>query len=55
VSDVFISYARETESYARKAADALRGVGFSVWYDKDLSAHRAFSEVIEERALWILQ
>lgn len=47
--EVFISYARETEAYARKAADALRGAGFSVWYDEDLPAHRAFSEVIEER------
>src|SRR5262252_10850339 len=49
MSDVFISYARETEAYAKKVADALRAAGFGVWYDQDLPAHRAFSEVIEER------
>jgi adenylate cyclase len=49
VADVFISYARETEITAKKVADALRAGGFSVWYDEDLPAHRAFSEVIEER------
>src|SRR5262252_654776 len=49
MSDVFISYARETEAYAKKVADALRAAGFGVWYDEDLPAHRAFSEVIEER------
>jgi len=49
VSDVFISYARESAVYARRAAEALRSAGFAVWYDDDLPAHRAFSEVIEER------
>src|SRR5215472_695809 len=49
MSDVFISYARETEAYAKKVAEALRAAGFGVWYDEDLPAHRAFSEVIEER------
>src|SRR5690348_4635610 len=49
MADVFISYARQTETYAKKVADALRAAGFAVWYDEDLPAHRAFSEVIEER------
>jgi pimeloyl-ACP methyl ester carboxylesterase len=49
MSEVFISYARETGAYARKFAEALRASGFTVWYDEDLPAHRAFSEVIEER------
>lgn len=49
MSDVFISYARKTETYAaEKVADALRALGFSVWYDADLPAHREFSLVIEE-------
>src|SRR5215471_12658758 len=49
MSEVFISYAHETEAYAKKVAGALRAAGFGVWYDEDLPAHRAFSEVIEER------
>src|SRR5215472_7147505 len=49
MSEVFISYARETEAFAKKVAEALRAAGFGVWYDEDLPAHRAFSEVIEER------
>jgi hypothetical protein len=49
MSEVFISYARTTKAYAKRVADALRACGFSVWYDEDLPAHRAFSEVIEER------
>ncbi|MFX8354906.1 toll/interleukin-1 receptor domain-containing protein, partial [Acinetobacter baumannii] len=47
--DVFISYARSTESTARKLAEALRAEGFSVWRDDDLPPHRAYAEVIEER------
>src|SRR5690242_10588625 len=49
MSDVFISYARKTETHAaKKVADALRALGFSVWYDADIPAHREFSLVIEE-------
>lgn len=49
MSDVFISYARPNEALARQAAEALRAAGFSVWRDDDLPAHRAYSDVIEER------
>src|SRR5471030_417622 len=49
MSDVFISYARSTESEARQIADALRVLGYGVWRDDELPAHRAYSEVIEER------
>jgi adenylate cyclase len=49
MSDVFISYARSTEAQARQVAEALRGLGFDVWRDDDLPAHRAFAKVIEER------
>jgi len=49
MSDVFISHAHETLVRAKAVADALRADGFDVWYDEDLPAHRAFSEVIEER------
>jgi adenylate cyclase len=47
VADVFISYAREDEAVARRLAKALRTAGFDIWWDADLPAHRAYSEVIE--------
>jgi adenylate cyclase len=49
VSEVFISYARPQEAEARRIAEALRGLGFAVWRDDELPAHRDYSEVIEER------
>ena len=49
MSDVFVSYARSTEREARQIADALRGLGYGVWRDDELPAHRAYGEVIEER------
>jgi TolB-like protein len=49
VSDVFISYARSTAKPAIAAAKALRGLGYSVWIDEELPAHRNFSHVIEEQ------
>jgi adenylate cyclase len=49
MSDVFISYARSTEAEAHKVAKALRALGYGVWRDDELPAHRSFSEVIEER------
>lgn len=49
MSDIFISYARSTEADAKRIAEALRGLGYSVWRDDELPAHRAYSEVIEER------
>ena len=47
--DVFISYARPSEEEAHRIAELLRGEGFSVWRDDELPAHRAYSDVIEER------
>ncbi len=49
MSDIFISYARSTEGQARQVAEALRAMGYGVWRDDEIPAHRAFSEVIEER------
>ena len=49
MSDVFISYARSTARQAEQVAEALRAVGYGVWRDDDLPAHRAYAEVIEER------
>jgi adenylate cyclase len=47
--DVFISYARPSEEEARRIVELLRDKTFSVWRDDELPAHRAYSEVIEER------
>ena len=47
--EVFLSYARSGEPQARRIADALEGLGYSVWWDEELPAHRAYTEVIEER------
>jgi adenylate cyclase len=49
MSDIFISYARSTESQAKQIADALRSLGYKVWRDDEIPAHRSFAEVIEER------
>lgn len=49
MSDIFISYARPNEGIAQATAEALRSAGYNVWRDDELPAHRAYSEVIEER------
>src|SRR5580698_4465063 len=49
MSDVFISYARSTAAQAQQVAEALRALGYGVWRDDELPAHRAYAEVIEER------
>jgi adenylate cyclase len=47
--DVFISYARPSEEEAHRISQLLRDAGFTVWRDDELPAHRAYSDVIEER------
>lgn len=49
MTDVFNSYARSTEGEAKQIAEALRALGYGVWRDDELPAHRAYREVIEER------
>jgi adenylate cyclase len=49
MSEIFISYARSTAAKAQQIAEALRGLGYGVWRDDELPAHRDYSEVIEER------
>lgn len=49
VRDVFISYARPSEMEAHRIAELLRERNFTVWRDDELPAHRAYSDVIEER------
>jgi adenylate cyclase len=49
MSDIFISYARSTGVQAQAVAEALRALGYDVWRDDDLPAHRSYAEVIAER------
>ena len=49
MADVFVSYARSDEPQAERVANALRTAGYAVWRDDELPAHRAYTEVIEER------
>ena len=49
MSEIFISYARSTAHQAQAVAEALRGLGYDVWRDDELPAHRSYTEVIEER------
>ncbi len=49
MADVFISYARPNDAQARRVAEALQQLGYSVWRDDELPAHRAYADVIEER------
>ena len=49
MSDIFISYARSTEAAGAAVAEALRALGYGVWRDDELPAHRAYADVIEER------
>jgi adenylate cyclase len=49
MSDIFISYARSTAQQAQAVADALRALGYQVWRDDQLPAHRGYADVIEER------
>jgi adenylate cyclase len=49
MSEIFVSYERSSAAQARAVAGALRALGYDVWIDDELPAHRAFDEVIEER------
>ncbi len=49
MSEIFISYARSTAAKAQQIAEALRALGYSVWRDDDLPAHKPYAEVIQER------
>jgi adenylate cyclase len=49
MADIFVSYGRSSEAQAQLVADTLRASGYTVWRDDELPAHRAYSDVIEER------
>ena len=45
MSHVFISYARSTARQAQQVAAVLRELGFHVWLDDAIPAHRAYADV----------
>ena len=49
MAGIFISYARPDEAQAGQVGEALRSLGYEVWRDDELPAHRAYADVIEER------
>jgi tetratricopeptide (TPR) repeat protein len=46
VADVFLSYARPDAASAERIARELGNAGWSVWYDREIPAHRSFADVI---------
>ena len=46
MADVFLSYARSDSPAADRIARALGKQGWSVWFDRELPAHRAYADVI---------
>ena len=46
---VFVSYCRTSAQVAEQVATALSSIGYDVWRDDQLPAHRAYCDVIEER------
>lgn len=49
MSDIFVSYARPDELQSSRIADALKSLGYRVWRDDQLPAHRPYADVIAER------
>ena len=49
MAEVFISYARSNETVAKRVEAGLQAAGFQAWRDDQLPAHRAYSDVIEQR------
>ena len=47
MADIFISYARSTADTAAQVADALNALGYTVWRDDALPAHRAYADEIQ--------
>jgi tetratricopeptide (TPR) repeat protein len=46
MADIFLSYARPDVASAERVARELGKSGWTVWYDRELPAHRPYSDVI---------
>jgi len=49
MSDIFISYAREETARAQQLARALEESGFSVWWDRQVTAGVSWATIIEQQ------
>jgi hypothetical protein len=49
MADVFISYSKADAAAVRRLADAVRRLGYDVWWDEELPAHLSYSDVIAEK------
>lgn len=49
MADVFISYAKANQPAVRRLAEAVKGLGYSVWWDEELPPHLSYSDVIADR------
>lgn len=47
--DVFISYSRNNRDRVRALADAIKGLGYIVWWDDELPPHKSYGDVITEK------
>jgi TolB-like protein len=47
LADIFISYARSNAATAANIAEAFAGLGYTVWRDDSLPAHRAYADEIQ--------
>lgn len=48
MNDIFISYAREDRERAKALAQALKGQGWSVWWDRRIPTGKRYADVIVE-------
>ncbi|HEY5680933.1 MAG TPA: TIR domain-containing protein [Pseudomonadales bacterium] len=49
MADIFISYARSTRRQAEAIGEALVELGYSIWRDDALPAHRAYADEIQKQ------
>jgi hypothetical protein len=49
VSDVFISYSRDNQEAVRHLAEAVKKLGYDVWWDDQLPPHLAYGDVIAQK------
>jgi hypothetical protein len=47
--DVFISYSRANQPVVRQLAEAVKRLGYSVWWDDELPPHLSYSDVITDK------
>lgn len=47
--DVFISYSRMNQAQVRLLSDAVKALGYAVWWDDELPPHKSYGDVISEK------